>query len=113
MNDIYHFIRKLAKTTKYQNLFLAVKELHGLQLFHNITDLSKMQDLFLNYLYMYDTLNTDIAVDNISKHVLDNELYEDSYMLWRREKKNKEKEEDNKASDVKLVLSDKIEFPKR
>ena len=111
MNN-YLYVRRLAKKSKYQNLFLACKELHGFRLFKNENELSQIQDLFLNYLYMYSSINQAIQVDKISPHVLDKELYEDCYLLWRNSDAKKHSTND-KPSDIKLVSSDIITFPKK
>jgi hypothetical protein len=111
--DIYQSIRKLASSIRFQNLFLAAKELHGIYLFENQRDFSNLQEIFLNYLYIYDSINKDLALKKISKHIFDDTLYEDSYLLWRKENIGKEELQDNKQSDVHLVSSDKIIFPKK
>jgi hypothetical protein len=111
--NIYNLLRKLAKETKYQNLFTIVKDLHTIKLFKNRTDLSNLQEMFLNYLYMYESINRDIMVERISKHVFDCELYEDAYLLYKKENKHSNDIESSKPSNVHLVLSDKINFNKR
>ena len=107
--NIYQSVRNLAKLPRFQNLFIASKEI-GIQLFTNKIDLSKLQEIYLNYLYMYDSIFKDIAYYNISKKIIDNEIYEDSYILWKRENK-KEKIDNNK--DLHLVPGNRINFPKR
>jgi hypothetical protein len=112
MNDIYSYIRKLAKQSKFQNLLYLAKDISGVQFFTNVSNFSKLQDIFLSYIYMYDSINQDLASKHISKHVYDNEIYEDAYMIWKREVGNKTDTESNKKkSDVALVISDKITFP--
>lgn len=105
-----NLLRKLAKSVRYQNLFSSAKDLKTLKIFENDYCLSKIQSIFLSYLYFYDSLFRDIVTEKISKHVTDNEVYEDSYALYKRE--NIKKSEDKK-SNVKLVVSDKIIFPKK
>lgn len=106
-------IRKLAKSTRYQNLFSTAKDLKNIKIFDNEIDLTKIQNIFLSYLYFYDSLYRELENNKISKHLMDEELYEDSYVLYRREKnKQKESKEDN-PSNVKLVVSNEIHFPKK
>lgn len=112
MNTIYSKLRNLAKSVRAQNLFIAVKELQGVQLFRNNFDFSKLQEIYLSFLYMYDTINRDIIVDKISEKVLDCELYEDAYMLWRRKNNNKSEKEDKSKKDLNLVVGKNIKFPK-
>jgi hypothetical protein len=112
MENIYSKLRNLAKSVRAQNLFVAVKELHGVQLFRNNFDFSKLQEIYLSFLYMYDTINRDIIVDKISEKVLDCELYEDAYMTWRRGNSKKSIQKDDKKKDVNLVVGKNIKFPK-
>jgi hypothetical protein len=109
MENIYSKIRNLAKSIKAQNLFVAAKEINGIRLFRNSFDFSKIQEIYLSYLYNYDSINRDIILEKISEHVFDSEIYEDSYILWKR--KNNKKEKDNNQKDLKLVVGKKITFP--
>ncbi len=108
--NIYSGIRNLAKSIKAQNTFIAAKELRGIQLFRNVMDFSKLQELYLSYLYIYDSINKDIITDKISKHIWDSEVYEDAYLIWKRGN-NKKTTKDNKKNDVSLVTGKKINFP--
>jgi len=110
MNDIYSYIRKLAKQSRFQNLLYLTKDISGVQFFTNVSNFSKLQDIFISYIYMYDSINQDLASKHTSKHVYDNEIYEDAYVIWKREVGNKTDIE-SKKSDVALVISDKITFP--
>ena len=99
-------IRKLAKSAKHQNIFLASKEINGITLFRNNTDLSKMQEIYLSYLYFYYNLFSDIANDKVSKKVLDNNIYEDAYNIYKSKKieiKDK-KEKGNFQRDLHIVF---------
>jgi len=109
MENIYSKIRNLAKSIKAQNLFVAAKEINGIRLFRNSFDFSKIQEIYLSYLYNYDSINRDIILEKISEHVFDSEIYEDSYILWKR--KSNKKEKDNNQNDLKLVVGKKITFP--
>ena len=100
-----NLIRKLAKETESQNSFSACKELHSLKLFENDKDLSKIQHIYLSYLFMYYNLYMDIALKKITDIVLKNEIYEDAYMYYKKEKKEDKKEK--KDHDVHLVFSKK------
>lgn len=109
---IYTYLRKLAKDARFQNLFTIAKEFHNFTLFRNKKDLSNLQELFINYLFMYDAINRDVINAGVSPHVFDCELYEEAYLAWKKEKGNKiDTQENNKPSELKLVASDKISFP--
>ena len=94
-------IRKLAKNNKSLNLFSASKEINGIRLFHNEIDLSKIQNIFINYLYFYYNLNQDISMGEVTENILKSEIREDAYCIWKSKNKNKE-EKDNKKHDVHL-----------
>ena len=102
----------MAKSIKMQNLFLAAKEINGIRLFKNSRDLSNIQNIFLSYLYNYNSINQDIVIEKISKHVFDNEIFEDSYLLWKQKSIKKININDSKQKDVNLVVGNKINFPK-
>ena len=110
MQNIYSGIRNLARSIKAQNLFVAAKEIRGIYLFRNHLDFSRLQELYLSFLYIYDSINKDIVTDKISKKIFDSEIYEDAYLIWKRGN-NKKTTKDNKKNDVSLVTGKKINFP--
>ena len=115
--NIYGGIRLLAKSVRCQNLFSAAKELSSIRLFQNTCNFSRLQEIFLSYLYTYDMLHKDIVVEKISKQVIEDEIYIDAYLIWKRQDKkekklNKKGEEiENKKKDMHLVCGNKIIFP--
>jgi hypothetical protein len=112
MENYWTYLRKLAKTIRYQNIFIATKEQNGIHLFKNVCEFTGIQETFLSLLYVYDLINRDIAVDNISKKTIENDLYADAYMMWRNKSKNKKEDKPNSANDVHLVAGKNITFPK-
>jgi len=116
MDNIYSLIRKIAKSIKMQNLFVASKEIAGIRLFRNQYDFSKLQEIFLSYLYSYDSLNRDIIIDGISKKVIDEEIYEDAYLYYKKSNKYKENQKKRETNPDKqrksnLTIGKKIIFP--
>lgn len=112
--NIYQLIANLAKSNKYQNLLVAAKEINNIRIFKNSYNLSKLQEIFINYLYMFDTILKDIAIDNISKKTIEDNIYWESYMLWRKDNKfKKESNKDKKSKKLHLVAGSKINLPKR
>lgn len=100
MKDLLATLRKLAKDSYYQSLYSSAKEL-GLQLFENNTDLTKIQLWFLSYISMYASINIDIALGEISERVLENEIYEDAYLLYkRRNNKDIKKQQKSNANNT-------------
>ncbi len=86
-NEIVPNLRKLAKKSYYQTLFSACKELHGIRLFKNEFDLTYYQIIFIRFLNFYQSINLDIALHEVEEEVLDNEIFEDSYMFYKQNKK--------------------------
>ena len=111
--NIYSLLKNLAKSTRNQNRFLASKEINGINLFKNLTDFSKLQEIYLSYLYNYDNISRDIIVEKISKHVLNSEIYEEAYLLWKRKHTNNIEKKDNKNNELSLIPGKTIKFPKR
>ena len=95
MDAITKTLRNLAKSDYYQSLFSLGKELHTINIFSNNIDFSEIQMMFLKYLSMYSVLYLDIALGDIDDRVLENEVYEDSYLMYKN-KKDKEKNKPNK-----------------
>jgi len=95
-------VRKLAKNNKHLNLFSASKEINGIRLFHNEIDFTKIQTIFINYLYFYYNLNQDISSGEVTKDVLKNEIREDSYSIYKSKNRDNKEEKDNKKHDVHL-----------
>jgi len=110
MKNIYENLENLAKSPRTQNLFSAAKEIGGIYLFRNRYDFSKLQEFYLLYLYNFDCINRDIIVDKISKKVLDNKIYWDSYLIWKQ-KKPKKTTKENKSRELNCVVTNKIKFP--
>jgi len=89
--DLYLELRKLAKSSNWQQLYYTSKEIASIHIFENQTDLSDIQFTFLRYLSFYSSIFTDIALGDIDEKVLEHEIYEDSYMLWKNKKDTKKK----------------------
>jgi hypothetical protein len=109
--DIYTKLRELARSIKAQNLFIAAKEIHGIRIFKNMYDFSKLQEIYLSYLYSCDAINKDIIMEKISEHVFDSEIMEDSYLIWKRKNFKKINVKTDKQKDVSLVVGKEIKFP--
>lgn len=99
-------IRELAKKIENQNLFLTCKEISSLKLFNNDKDLTKLQHIYLNYLFYYSNLNMDIALHKINKIILTDEIYEDAYTYYKQNRK----QDETKSSENKQIH---LVFPKK
>ena len=85
--DAVGIARKIAKTTKFQSIYNNAKEI-GLKLFRNDSSYSDLQLLFLNFLNFYSLLGLDIALGEIDEIVLEDEIYEDAYMYYRKKSRS-------------------------
>ena len=116
--DITTLLRKLAKNYKSQNLFIAAKDIYGVKIFKNTTNFSKIQEMFLSYLYFYHDIFLDISTKKITKDVLKCEIYEDAFTYWKKEKgfetlsKNK-KDKKNKKKNLNIVFGKEIKFKEK
>lgn len=89
-------LRKLAKTDYYQSLYVNCKD-RGLKMFRNDFDLTQLQLTFLSMCGIYEILNTDIYLGEVSERVLDNFIYEDAYLHYKRVSSSKDHKK-NKSS---------------
>jgi hypothetical protein len=102
--DIEYIIRELAKKVENLNIFAAAKELKDIKIFNDI-ELGGLQQLYLFYLYFYDSIYTDITMKKVSKKVLDNFIREDSYNYYKRQK-DPEDYSTKKETDIHLIMKD-------
>lgn len=109
--NIYSKLRELARSIRAQNLFVAAKEINGMRIFKNVYNFSKLQEIYLSYLYNCDAISRDIIMDKISEHVFDSEILEDAYLIWKRKNIKKINIKEDKQKDVSLVVGKKIKFP--
>jgi len=110
MTNIYKSVVDLARSIRMQNLFLVSKEIASIKLFKNNFNFSKLQEIYISYLYTFDLLNKDIVVEGISKKVMEHEIFWESYLTYKRSNKKNREQSDNKK-DVNLVVGKEIHFP--
>jgi hypothetical protein len=84
------FLRQLARSDDYQNLYILSKEIGSIRLLENTRDFTFVQNVFLRYLNFYYTLFSDIAIGDVDEIVLEDDIYSDSYMMYKN-KQDKEK----------------------
>ena len=85
---VSEIMRKLAKSSKYQNLFALAKEMK-LKLFNNDYDFSDLQLSFIQWLNFYYILNWDIDMGDIDDIVFLDPIYEEAYIYYKHKTKNK------------------------
>ncbi len=93
-------IRQIAKSSEHQSNFVAAKDFK-ISIFDNNSDLSRLQKIYMSYLYFYHDILIDISMKKVSEKIMDNEFYEDSYMTYKREKKE---DKPKKDKDIHLVF---------
>jgi hypothetical protein len=65
---------------------------------------------------MYYSLNTDIELKKVNEIVLDNFIYEDAYLYWKKNKKDTDDNMKNKKSSKgkhTVFHNNKIKYPKK
>lgn len=84
--DFISSLRQLAKSDKWQTLFYHFKESNG-NIFENNSNFTAYQVIFLNFLYFYHNIYTDIALEEVDEIVLTHEIFEDAWSRYKRKKK--------------------------
>lgn len=100
---IHNVIRKLARNNKYQSLYARAKDLGNLQLFSNVKDLTSIQFMFLDWLEIYNSLYSDIAMNekNIDFDVIEDDIRTEAYLLWRREQRKKKDTKEDRTKKAR------------
>ncbi len=99
-------LRKLARSTKYQILYNRAKNLSTLRLFYNDVDYTNVQIWFLYWLEVYNSLYTDMAMNEeyINEEVIEDDLRTDAYLLYRQEKRSKKEiNQDLNSKQIKVI----------
>jgi len=85
-------IRKLARSTYYQNLYRSAKELN-IDLFENTSNFSGLQSLFLFWLNVYESLYSDLIQKEykyLDEKVIENDIHCDAFLYWKSQIRNQE-----------------------
>lgn len=105
-------LRKMAKSSYWQNIYKSCKDCTGIHLFNNNWNFSGLQSRFLYWLSTYDMLYTELSTfedDLLTENVLKDDIRTDAYLIHRNKKNNflwkkhrqDEKEAQRKASGKK------------
>ncbi len=100
-------IRKLARSDRYQLLYIKAKDLNGIKLFKNEIDFSWIQVIFLMWLQIYHNLYQDLASeeDYLSKSVIIDDMRCDAYLLFKRKTRHlKDKRKTDKSGKSDSVI---------
>ena len=86
-------LRQLARSYKWQIIYSKCKDLYCIELFYNKNDLTPLQLAFLQWLDIYHSLETDLAMKEkcLSRDVINDDYRTDAYLLHRNTKDEKTK----------------------
>jgi len=88
--DIEKMIRKLARSTYYQNIYKSAKEIGSIQLFENQMNFSGLQSLFLFWLSIYEMLYSELGQKEwkyLDENVIKDDYRCDAFLYWRGQMK--------------------------
>lgn len=107
-------LQRLARSNTAQTLYRHSKEIGSLRLFNNDTDLSHIQVLYLYYLSLYESLYTDLQMQEeyISEQVIEDDLRCEAYLLFKRVNR-KNKKLNNKKSIKNTAGADSLIFKRK
>lgn len=91
--DIEQNIRKLARSTFYQNIYKSAKEIGSMQIFENTTNFSGIQSLFLFWLGVYEVLYSELAQKEwkyLDEKVIEDDIRCDAFLYWRGQQRDAE-----------------------
>ena len=79
----------------------------SIRIFKNDINLSKLQELFLSYMYFYHDIFMDVILHKIDKNIAEDDTYVEAYAYWKKEKgyDKDTKKKDKKKKEVHLVFS--------
>ena len=112
--DYIEMIRKLARSSYWQSIFTASKEVGSLRLFDNDGNYSGLQSTFLYWLRVYDLLYTELSQKEwkyLDEKVIENDIRCDAFLYWRGQHRdaelNKNKQE-QKVNNLKFKNPGKV-----
>ena len=110
--DLEANIRKLARSSYYQNIYNASKECYGINMFENNKNFSGMQSLFLYWVKVYDFLYGLLSqreFNNLKEWVIEDDVRCDAFLHYHRLEQVKKINEHNKGNN-KLNKSNSSNF---
>lgn len=105
--NIENYIRSLARSSYYQQIYRSSKECNGISLFENSTDISGLQSIFLYWLKVYDMIYNELANkdwSNLDLDVINDDDRLTAFIYWRSkeiEKENYKQKKEEKKSKMK------------
>lgn len=109
--DYIEEIRKLARSTYYQNIYSSSKELGSIHIFENIYNFSGIQVLFLFWLEVYSNLYSELSQKKwkyLDEKVIENDIRCDAFLYWRKQQNDIEIDKQKREQQINnLKLKDK------
>ena len=109
--DIEKQIRKLARSTYWQNVYRSAKDIGSIQIFENTTNFSGLQSLFLFWLHVYESLYTDLGQKEwkyLDEQVINSDIRCDAFLYFRGQMREQQINSYKRDEQVnKLKLKDK------
>ncbi len=100
-------IRRLARSSYYQELYKASQDCSGIYLFDNQSNFTRQQYTFLYWLRVYSMLYNELYSmewKNLDKKVIENDDRCDAFLFWRskqQEKKIRKYQKDERKNQPK------------
>jgi hypothetical protein len=114
--DYIEIVRKLARSSYWQNIYSTSKDIGSIRIFDNQTNFSGLQSLFLYWLKVYDLLYTELIQKewkHLDEEVIDNDARCDAFLYWRSLEKEKEMnkyKQEQKANNLNFKKPGKVSF---
>lgn len=112
--DYIEIVRKLARSSYWQNIYSTSKDIGSIRIFDNQTNFSGLQSLFLYWLKVYDLLYTELIQKEwkyLNEEVVDNDVRCDAFLYWRSLEKEKELnkyKQEQKANNLNFKKPGKV-----
>lgn len=94
-----YYIRSLARSSYWQELYRSSKECGGIYLFENQTNISGPQYLMLYWLRVYELLYSELAQKSwqvLDYEVIKDDIRCDAFLYWRKKEIDKQNNENKK-----------------
>ena len=91
--NITEYMRKMARSAYWQNIYRTAKECSNISLFINISDYSAIQSQFLYWLKIYDMLYSELSKKEwlyLTEDVIDSDYRCDAFLYYRKREVEKQ-----------------------
>jgi hypothetical protein len=106
IKNYYKLLKTLAKSRKWQSIFGLSKETANL-LFANNFNFSGLQLEFVDLLNYYSQIYMEVSMGEVTDKVLEDDIYIDSWFVYSREKRKRDKEQRQPSNTLNKKLKPK------